>query len=100
LAHDTAIRHCRRLGKTAHRARPTDHRQTGQQQGYHTACIGKWHLGSDWPITPEQKAHFTGFGGKPGGGGQVSTTITDAHRETWKAVFSQRISGGPTERGF
>ena len=71
-----------------------------QQHGYRTACIGKWHLGRDWPITPEQKAHFTGFGGKAGGGGEVSTAITDAHRETWKAVFSQRIAGGPTERGF
>jgi arylsulfatase A-like enzyme len=71
-----------------------------QQHGYRTACIGKWHLGSDWPITPEQKMHFSGFVGKAGGGGEVSTTITDAHRETWKAVFSQRIPGGPTERGF
>jgi arylsulfatase A-like enzyme len=71
-----------------------------QQHGYHTACIGKWHLGSDWPITPEQRKHFSGFGGKAGGGGEVLSTITDAHRETWKAVFSQRISGGPTERGF
>jgi arylsulfatase A-like enzyme len=71
-----------------------------QQHGYRTACIGKWHLGREWPITDEQKAHFSGFGGKSGGGGVVSTTVTDAHRETWKAVFSQRIPGGPTERGF
>ncbi len=71
-----------------------------QQQGYRTACIGKWHLGSEWPITPEQKAHFTGFGGKAGGGGQVVTAVTDAHRKTWQAVFAQRIPGGPTERGF
>lgn len=71
-----------------------------QQHGYRTACIGKWHLGREWPITEAQKAHFSGFGGKSGGGGAVSTAITDAHRETWKAVFSQRIPGGPTERGF
>lgn len=71
-----------------------------QQHGYRTACIGKWHLGREWPITEAQKAHFSGFGGKAGGGGAVSTAITDAHRETWKAVFSQRIPGGPTERGF
>lgn len=71
-----------------------------QQQGYRTACIGKWHLGSEWPITPAQMAHMTGFGGKAGDGGAVTTMISDAHRETWKAVFSQRIPGGPTERGF
>jgi arylsulfatase A-like enzyme len=71
-----------------------------QQHGYRTACIGKWHLGRDWPITEAQKTHFSGFGGKSGGGGEVSTSITDAHRETWKTVFSQRIPGGPTERGF
>ena len=68
--------------------------------GYATACIGKWHLGRDWPITSEQQPLFAGFGGKSGGGGQVATAITDAHREAWQAVFSQRIPGGPTERGF
>ena len=41
-----------------------------KQHGYHTACIGKWHLGWDWP-----KA-----------GGEV--------------VFDQPIAGGPTARGF
>jgi arylsulfatase A len=69
-------------------------------QGYATACIGKWHLGRDWPITNEQQPLFTGFGGKSGGGGPVATAATDAHREAWRAVFSQRIPGGPTERGF
>lgn len=71
-----------------------------QQHGYRTACVGKWHLGHDWPITNEQRARFTGLGGKAGGGGKVASAITDAHRETWGAVFSQRIPGGPTERGF
>jgi len=68
--------------------------------GYRTACIGKWHLGRDWPITQEQREHFTGLGGKAGGGGEVSATITDAHRATWKDVFSRPIPGGPTTRGF
>jgi arylsulfatase A-like enzyme len=41
-----------------------------KQHGYHTACIGKWHLGWDWPKS----------------GGEV--------------VFDQPIAGGPTARGF
>jgi len=71
-----------------------------QQHGYRTACIGKWHLGHDWPITDQQRPHFTGFGGQAGGGGKVSTEVTEAHRSTWRAVFSQSIPGGPTTRGF
>ena len=33
-----------------------------RQHGYRTACIGKWHLGWDWPIGPEQEPfmHFRG----------------------------------------
>ena len=71
-----------------------------KQHGYRTACIGKWHLGRDWPITAQQREYFTGFGGMAGGGGEVSTTITDLHRATWKDVFSRPIPGGPTTRGF
>ena len=41
-----------------------------KQHGYHTACIGKWHLGWDWPKS----------------GGEVA--------------FDQPIAGGPTARGF
>ena len=41
-----------------------------KQHGYHTACIGKWHLGWDWPTA----------------GGEV--------------VFDQPIANGPTTRGF
>ena len=29
-----------------------------KQHGYRTACIGKWHLGWDWPIPPDRAALF------------------------------------------
>ena len=45
--------------------------------GYNTACIGKWHLGWNWP--------------KKGGGVTTQPTEID---------FSKKIEGGPTARGF
>ncbi|MBX3180427.1 MAG: arylsulfatase [Candidatus Hydrogenedentes bacterium] len=45
-----------------------------QGRGYHTACIGKWHLGWDW----------AGEGDGP----------------EKQAVFDAPIAGGPTTRGF
>ena len=71
-----------------------------KQHGYRTACIGKWHLGRDWPITEAQRPFFAGFGGQAGGGGKVVKEATDAHRAAWQEVFSQPIPGGPTARGF
>ncbi len=31
-----------------------------KQHGYRTACIGKWHLGWDWPIEPGQRQFLQG----------------------------------------
>lgn len=64
-----------------------------KQRGYRTACIGKWHLGWDWPI-PAGRASL--FKATPKGEEQA----TDAHREIWREVFSLPIGGGPTARGF
>lgn len=64
-----------------------------KQQGYHTAAIGKWHLGWDWPIPAERAAVFKA---KPKG----EATATDAHRAVWREVFAQPLGGGPTTRGF
>lgn len=66
-----------------------------KQQGYQTACIGKWHLGWDWPITAAENPHFKSPRGK-----DSDDQATDSQREAWRVVFSQKIAGGPTTRGF
>ena len=72
-----------------------------KQHGYRTACVGKWHLGWDWGISAEQRKHFEGFGGQAGGGAtNVVTTATNAHRVTWREVFSRPLGGGPLAAGF
>lgn len=64
-----------------------------RQHGYRTACIGKWHLGWNWPIPV-------------GRGDAFKTTLkqktpaTQEQREVWRDVFSQPVGGGPTTRGF
>lgn len=64
-----------------------------KKQGYRTACIGKWHLGRDWPISDQEKPFFQGFGPNFQG-------ITPDHVKTWSIVFNRPIPGGPTTRGF
>lgn len=66
--------------------------------GYHTACVGKWHLGWDWPIKADERKHFQGLGGK--GKDKAAAEPTAEQVAVWKRVFSQPILGGPTTRGF
>lgn len=61
-------------------------------KGYQTACVGKWHLGWDWPIETAQRPSFKR--------GAKNAKATAKHREDWKTVFSKPIKGGPTARGF
>lgn len=56
-----------------------------QQHGYHTAAIGKWHLGMDWALKP---------GAKPFG------DSIEKGEEGWRADFSQPIRNGPNAVGF
>lgn len=67
-----------------------------KRKRYRTACVGKWHLGWNWPIPADKKALFrtTGYRGKK------DLVATDEHRAAWREVFSQPITGGPTAVGF
>lgn len=58
-----------------------------QQHGYHTACIGKWHLGWNWPFISTESI--------PVGNGNALKK-TAAKGIDW----TRPITGGPIERGF
>ena len=57
-----------------------------KDHGYHTACIGKWHLGWDWPTTD---------GKEPIGMGKTNVKKSGANVD-----FKKPIANGPTTRGF
>lgn len=62
-----------------------------QAQGYRTACIGKWHLGWDWPVAD---------------GGYLSEELDgvnvgrDYEPYGERIDFSRPVREGPTTRGF
>ena len=64
------------------------------QQGYRTACIGKWHMGWNWPIPPGRREEFVA---DPR---DTSDAPSEERRALWRDVFSQPISGGPLDCGF
>ncbi|MBT3377826.1 MAG: arylsulfatase [Lentisphaerae bacterium] len=58
--------------------------------GYHTACVGKWHLGMQWPFAdPEARAEATGNWNAPE---RVALAQT--------IDYEAPITGGPVDRGF
>ena len=60
--------------------------------GYHTAALGKWHLGWDWTMTDGRRPNdVVAFGERDQEKRYAMSAMID---------YDARISGGPTERGF
>ncbi len=63
-----------------------------RENGYFTACIGKWHLGWDWPTKdgrhPNETLPF----------GEIASKQRAKFGEN--IDFNGRIGGGPVDRGF
>jgi arylsulfatase A len=57
-----------------------------QQHGYHTAAIGKWHLGMDWARIP----------GRPA----PEQNGVEQSNQVWSVDFAKPIANGPISVGF
>lgn len=64
-----------------------------RDHGYRTACIGKWHLGWDWPIAAGKEPLFRA---RPGSDAAPS----EAQLAEWKKAFESPLANGPLTRGF
>jgi len=58
-----------------------------REQGYHTACIGKWHLGMDWPLQGGRVADDDG-------------NFSAAFEHADEVDYTAPIQNGPVDRGF
>lgn len=56
-----------------------------KDQGYHTGCFGKWHLGMDWTLKP---------------GKSVTALNIEPREQVWNVEYTRPIANGPTSVGF
>lgn len=72
-----------------------------KQHDYHTACIGKWHLGQGWDFEVD-KADFHPFTSHSSTSTDTDAdlTATPEQQTLWREAFSKPTTGGPTTRGF
>ncbi|HBQ63636.1 MAG TPA: arylsulfatase [Clostridiales bacterium] len=66
--------------------------------GYHTACLGKWHLGMSWDFQVTEDV-LPGKEKKPCTAYDTPKP-TQQQLELWKDLFSRPVRGGPLVAGF
>jgi len=72
-----------------------------KRQGYHTACIGKWHLGQGWDFQADEETFYPGrHFGPIRTDPDAERQATPEQRDLWRKCFSKPTTGGPTRRGF
>ncbi len=71
-----------------------------QQQGYHTCCIGKWHLGQGWDFEVNKDMFCPSQNFGSGSKTAMARQATRAEQAIWRDAFSKPTTGGPTTRGF
>lgn len=70
-----------------------------KEHGYHTACIGKWHLGMGWDfdITEDFLPDGDKFNSRDY---PYDLEPDERQKKLWRDSFSKPTTGGPTTRGF
>ena len=71
-----------------------------RQHGYRTACVGKWHVGWNWPIDKAERGLLGTRTRWEMDDDYEPSPVTPEQASAWKKIFSRSIGGGPTDLGF